>query len=573
MGKIKNRLITFIVWFIFLGSFGFAGGGLFLLFAVVPFEEMLVQRGYTQTQIDDVLKYVVFGWIAFGFIVSFLFYLFVWKRKKKWALGITAVTVLAAVSVLLMFIRTDSALIAMSRGDFQQTGERFTFGPYPEEELLIQLKEEGYVGVITLLSPTLPFENQLLQQEIERGEKVGMPIHSFPMLPWVGDNTESINGIKSLVSSEEGKFYIHCYLGKHRVDMVKQVIMSVTDAELEQRTTIFPSDFQRGPVYLFNDAKVIVGPYPTREEWGILIRNRVKEIVSFIDPDSSRGKELKEIAESSDLVLTTVSNQSLEQVASYVQELDEKVYVTDFRSDSTLLDLETILRRSHEPINRSLFSSEEAKFIGSWGVISSSLFDQDTLREAGIKTVITVTSQAISSLEALKEEGVQVLSFSNETLDTSASQYEFLQSIGEESGPVYLYVEGTEELVTSLHRMMQGLYYGIDEEEGQFPSTVSVVEYDLLTGAPLDEKQWEDFVLFNGVKEVIFLYAPSIHSEDLVAQQEELASRYQVSFTMIPMFEDYREQLYEKLQGLKGTKYIIAPEEVKEELMDVLTDY
>lgn len=98
----------------------------------------------------------------------------------------------------------DDVVLALTRGehdDREVTGERLAFGGYPDAEKLQELKSQGYDGVITLLNPSIPFEKVLLEREMENGKQVGIPIHSFPMLPWISENGDSLQGIERLVNN------------------------------------------------------------------------------------------------------------------------------------------------------------------------------------------------------------------------------------------------------------------------------------------------------------------------------------------------------------------------------------
>lgn len=145
-----------------------------------------------------------------------------------------------------MLLSTESDLMATVRGVVFTTEEGFTFGPYPDENELTMLKKEGYDGVITLLSPSVPFEKILLEKEIQAGEKVGLRIYSFPMRPWIFENKDSIIKIKEFVKTNQGKFYVHCYLGKHRTNMVRQIIKTEFGGPVTNKEFAYPDKLERG---------------------------------------------------------------------------------------------------------------------------------------------------------------------------------------------------------------------------------------------------------------------------------------------------------------------------------------
>ena len=82
----------------------------------------------------------------------------------------------------------------------------------------------------------------------------------------------------------EKRFYIHCYLGKHRVDLVRQ---TVAPGEATEEHEPLPDAFERGRLAVFGEEEVILGPYPTDEEWfDFVLRRDVEEVVSTLNPNN-----------------------------------------------------------------------------------------------------------------------------------------------------------------------------------------------------------------------------------------------------------------------------------------------
>jgi len=150
-------------------------------------------------------------------------------------------------------------------------GLHFTFGPYPDADRLVALRREGYTAVVSLLHPAvIPFEPELLRQEKEAAARAGIEIIHLPMLPWVSDNAAALDRVRELARSGTGRYYVHCYLGMDRVQMVRRVVESVAgDATTETLTagaSIADVDrLERGAVVRL-DERVWLGPYPTDEE-------------------------------------------------------------------------------------------------------------------------------------------------------------------------------------------------------------------------------------------------------------------------------------------------------------------
>lgn len=232
------------------------------------------------------------------------------------------------------------------------TVARFTFGPYPDRARFQRLVDEGYVGVVSLLHPAVvPFEPTLLEQERELAAEFGVRLVHAPMLPWVSDNAESLATIRGLLNESGGRFYIHCYLGKDRVGVVRQMIersygvehLADAGSDRERPEFTMPA-FERGAIYQV-DQDVYLTPYPTDEEFfNTIVDGTFENVVSLLDPDDRDdaewiGKE-REIMTSYSMpyTLMPLSWRSLDPLAvldvvERVRRLPRPVLVHAFRSD------------------------------------------------------------------------------------------------------------------------------------------------------------------------------------------------------------------------------------------------
>lgn len=190
--------------------------------------------------------------------------------------------------------------VVNSAGGNQAVSERFTIGPYPEEAQVKKLKAEGYTGIISLLHPAVaPFEPKLLADEEANAKSAGITLIKAPMLPWLSDNTQSIEIIKKLVRSGKGKYYIHCYLGKDRVNVVKNLISRVSDtakinSNVAHRTLEEIGSFERGDIYKIEEGLYFI-PYPTKEEFlGYILAGNYKTVINLLDPSTADSRKLIE---------------------------------------------------------------------------------------------------------------------------------------------------------------------------------------------------------------------------------------------------------------------------------------
>lgn len=588
-----SSLKKFILWFIFLSSFGFAGGGYFLIFLVVPFEQWLVNIGFSQREIDNILSYIVYGWVVFGVAVSVIYYYFLLRGKRYIRAYLLALFVLInAIIVFYMFLNIDSAFISNSRGELQEVNERFTFGPYPEKDKIEELKNEGYDGVITLLNPTIVFEKQLLDKEFKNGEEVGIEIISLPMLPWVGDNKEAIDGLKQLINKDDSRYYVHCYLGKHRVDLAKQVIMAELGIDTEQRKTMLPSDFERGNVYSFDNENVIIGPFPTDEEWSILLRRQVKEVISLLPADSSYLEYEQSVVDANGIKLTSFpiegdssSYDYLKQIYDYAKKQDHRVYIHGFNSNGAVSELELLFRKQIEPFDNTLipssFSNGELYKVGREMVLGPepNNYELSLLSRSGIDTIISLNNKDNNNennkdlVSAINGYGLEFEEISIKDNGNIHEQYNLAVELEDRNKNLYIY--GETAIMTSLYKILYGRNYGFDDSNvlNQHLKGLALVERDIVVGPGLNQQEWVDIIKANGFKKVIMINSPSINTIDEVNQQKELAEANGIEFEVIEMFEGYQNILIDSLSLNNETIYIIVAEEFHEMVVNALTDY
>lgn len=168
----------------------------------------------------------------------------------------------------------------------------FVFGPYPEKDRLAALKAEGYTAVISLLSKAVvPFEPVLLSREEAAAKEAGIELIHIPMLPWVSDNDHVEAKLRELNKRGPGKYYVHCYLGKDRVNVFRRMLGAVAGPAAVKgldpasaRTLKGVKKFERGEITEL-EAGVYFTPYPTDEEFfGYLLNGTVTSLVSLLDP-------------------------------------------------------------------------------------------------------------------------------------------------------------------------------------------------------------------------------------------------------------------------------------------------
>ena len=198
-----------------------------------------------------------------------------------------------------------------------QLNQQFVVGAYPDEAKIKQLKKEGYTAIISLLHPAVvPFEPMLLKEEKAIAKKYNLTVIEAPMLPWVSDNSESLKLIETLARTSKGKYYIHCYLGKDRVNLVKKHISAIVGPESvlgksTHRSFEEMGYFERGDLYRLADS-IYLSPYPTNEEFlAFFLAGSVKSVVNLMDSTSNEQKgrivEERKILQSEGIQFTNLS--------------------------------------------------------------------------------------------------------------------------------------------------------------------------------------------------------------------------------------------------------------------------
>ncbi len=230
-------------------------------------------------------------------------------NQKKYTLLSTVLPFVCAFGVLTLFLQPE----LINDQQNAQVTEQFTIGPYPTEEKMTALKEQGYTAIISLLHPAVvPFEPTLMAQEEELAKKYKMNLIQAPMLPWVSDNEASLKIIETLARNKNERYYVHCYLGKDRVNLVKNLLVQLAGEEAikidklsANRTFEHMKNFERGDLYRLAPG-IYFTPYPTKEEFlAFFLAGDVKTVINLMDSTNinhqKRIKEEYEILKNSDI--------------------------------------------------------------------------------------------------------------------------------------------------------------------------------------------------------------------------------------------------------------------------------
>lgn len=117
----------------------------------------------------------------------------------------------------------------LMQGRVRSVSSHILIGPYPEFMDLQQLRAQGVRVVISLLDPRLIYERGLIAKEQRYERRLGMTFYDIPLDSYrsasSARNARDLVEIKRVLTRLHGrKVYIHCYLGKHRVQYVADAV-------------------------------------------------------------------------------------------------------------------------------------------------------------------------------------------------------------------------------------------------------------------------------------------------------------------------------------------------------------
>ncbi len=117
--------------------------------------------------------------------------------------------------------------IQFIRGEVVQLREDLILGPYPSSQELLKLKRRGVTIIVSLMSPDVPVEAPLVQEENRLCRKYEFTCVNFPLqfLTLHSDfNKKQLLEAVRYIQSTPGKKYVHCYLGRHRVGLIREML-------------------------------------------------------------------------------------------------------------------------------------------------------------------------------------------------------------------------------------------------------------------------------------------------------------------------------------------------------------
>lgn len=230
---------------------------------------------------------------------------------------------------------------------------QFTIGPYPDLDQMYKLKRKGFTAVVSLLHPAVvPFEPKLINDEKATAKKAGLEVINIPMLPWVSDNEAAIDSLRHFIRNAKGRYYIHCYLGKDRVNVARRIVEQENQGALDisrgvpHRSLDTVKAFERGKVYKLEQG-VYLSPMPTKEEYiGHIIATDVKYVVALTDPAEDEAIQANKAEEQwldsykipykVFYVSVDEHDERMKQIVDSVKQMPKPVFIHTFTTEDPL---------------------------------------------------------------------------------------------------------------------------------------------------------------------------------------------------------------------------------------------
>ncbi|HEY6089971.1 MAG TPA: hypothetical protein VD771_09295, partial [Gemmatimonadaceae bacterium] len=259
--------------------------------------EGMGRAGWEQSSQDHVLIVVILLYLAFSllltrWVVGMMFR--ARSRNTRWT--IAAVVTLFAAGTAWEWSNPAKMLAGIAGGGDGGSynvsgGPQFIFGAYPDEVKLRELKGQGVTAVISLQHPGVVIEREGISAEKDAAKMLHLNFIQAPMLPWVSNNDESLEKLRVIARTGKGTYYVHCGLGRDRVNVAKRIIeaegrkISLTSG-IKAATSFAdrPDRFERGSLAHIDHGKWLI-PYPNKHEmFGFVLGGQAGHVVSLLDP-------------------------------------------------------------------------------------------------------------------------------------------------------------------------------------------------------------------------------------------------------------------------------------------------
>lgn len=259
--------------------------------------EKAANENWSHSNESLVQKIAILIFLITVLFITILISRFFYNSQNKTTKGLMLLFSGIALMVSLYIFSFRPELLVNSNLDYSKFNKsenaEFHFGSYPDAKKIKELKSQNYTAIISLLSEmVIPAEPILMQEELTNTSDIGIKLISIPMLPWIDDNDTSLIKIKNIAHNLKGKYYVHCYLGKDRANVFRNIIVNENStlkikSELGTNNIDTLKSFERGKIIKLQQ-HVYFTPYPTDDEFfGFILNGKMKNVVSIMDPKTN----------------------------------------------------------------------------------------------------------------------------------------------------------------------------------------------------------------------------------------------------------------------------------------------
>jgi protein tyrosine phosphatase (PTP) superfamily phosphohydrolase (DUF442 family) len=273
-----KRLLHFLALWLWIG---FAGGAVVLFVVATPLEHHLQVAGWDQHRVDLAMRALAGAWVLGSAAAAWFLS---GRLRGRSAAAAHAIGLVCSVAAFAAFLRAGGGAFAAFRAGESDVGDRFVFGGYPDAIQIRALRSDGFTGVVSLLSPMVPFEAVLIGEERAAVQEAGLAFVQVPMLPWISTNEAALDTLRALARTGTGRYYVHCYLGRHRTELARYAMLEAAGVAAVPPRMTLPDSLERGPLIRV-DSAVLLGPLPTRDEWfDVVVRSGTRRVIALLDP-------------------------------------------------------------------------------------------------------------------------------------------------------------------------------------------------------------------------------------------------------------------------------------------------
>lgn len=149
--------------------------------------------------------------------------------NRKFVLVSLLVLLVAGLGGYTLLINPDNPFTRLFQRKISDVTTRIVIGPYPVERDFRLLAANRVTLIVSLLDPAIPYEKTLLEKEGRLALQYGMRLKNFPMSSILGRKfggyyEGSAAKAAAAIAGTSDKVYVHCYLGLHRIQAVRDLL-------------------------------------------------------------------------------------------------------------------------------------------------------------------------------------------------------------------------------------------------------------------------------------------------------------------------------------------------------------